>query len=239
MTRLSVNVNKVALLRNSRTIGIPSVIKAAQTCIDAGAHGITVHPRPDERHIRRTDVYELAEMLTVEFNIEGNPVPEFMELVREVKPAQCTLVPDAPDALTSDHGWDLAEQGDRIRPLVRELRDLGIRVSLFMDPEPDQIERAKEVGTDRVELYTEPYATAFREGDLEPVFRHYAHAAQKAQEIGLGLNAGHDLNLQNLGRFCSIPGILEVSIGHALISEALEVGLSETVKAYLNVLSQT
>ncbi len=239
MTRLSVNVNKVALLRNSRTIGIPSVIQAAQTCIDAGAHGITVHPRPDERHIRRSDVYELAELLTVEFNIEGNPVPEFMELVREVKPAQCTLVPDAPEAFTSDHGWDLAEQGDRIRPLIRELKDLGIRVSLFIDPEPDQIERAKEVGTDRIELYTEPYATAFREGDLEPVFRQYAGAAQKAREVGLGINAGHDLNLQNLGRFCSIPGILEVSIGHALISEALEMGLSQTVKAYLNVLSQT
>ena len=165
-------------------------------------------------------------------------MPEFLELVREVKPAQCTLVPDAPEALTSDQGWDLAEQGDRIRPLVRELKDLGIRGSLFIDPETDQIERAKEVGTDRIELYTEPYATAFREGDLEPVFRQYADAAQKAREVGLDINAGHDLNLQNLGRFCSIPGILEVSIGHALISEALEMGLSQTVKAYLNVLSQ-
>lgn len=238
MTRLSVNVNKVALLRNSRSIGIPNIIKAAKICIKAGAHGITVHPRPDERHIRRLDVHELAEMLTVEFNIEGNPVPEFLKLVREVQPAQCTLVPDAPDAVTSDHGWDLVTHGDFLRPIVRELKDLGLRVSLFMDPELDQIERAKEVGADRIELYTEPYATAFREGDLESVFQKYRNAVKKAGEVGLGINAGHDLNLQNLSRFCSLPNVLEVSIGHALISDALEIGLSQTVKMYLAVLSQ-
>jgi pyridoxine 5-phosphate synthase len=239
MTKLSVNLNKVALIRNTRTIGIPSVIDAAHMCIRAGAHGITVHPRPDERHIRSSDVYELAEMLTVEFNIEGNPFPRFMEMVRKVKPTQCTLVPDVPDAFTSDHGWDLSEHGDRIKPIIQELKNLGIRVSLFMDPDIDQIQRAKEVGTDRIELYTEPYATAFREGDVEPVFQQYARSAQKAQEIGLGVNAGHDLNLKNLGKFCSIPGILEVSIGHALIADALEMGLFNTVKEYLKILSQT
>ncbi len=238
MTKLSVNLNKVALIRNTRTIGIPSVTNAARTCIRAGAHGITVHPRPDERHIKSSDVYELAEMLTVEFNIEGNPFPRFMEIVRKVKPTQCTLVPDAPGAFTSDHGWDLSEHGDRLRPIIQELKELGIRVSLFMDPDIDQIQRAKEVGTDRIELYTEPYATAFREGDVEPVFQRYAQSAQKAQEIGLGVNAGHDLNLKNLGKFCSIPGILEVSIGHALISEALEMGLFNTVKEYVKILSQ-
>jgi pyridoxine 5-phosphate synthase len=239
MTKLSVNLNKVALIRNTRTIGIPSVIDAAHMCIRAGAHGITVHPRPDERHIRSSDVYELAEMLTVEFNIEGNPFPRFMEMVRKVKPTQCTLVPDVPDAFTSDHGWDLSEHGNRLKPIIQELKNLGIRVSLFMDPDIDQIQRAKEVGTDRIELYTEPYATAFREGDVEPVFQQYARSAQKAQEIGLGVNAGHDLNLKNLGKFCSIPGILEVSIGHALIAEALEMGLFNTVKEYLKILSQT
>jgi pyridoxine 5-phosphate synthase len=239
MTKLSVNLNKVALIRNTRTIGIPSVIDAARTCIRAGAHGITVHPRPDERHIKPSDVYELAEMLTVEFNIEGNPFPRFMEIVRKVKPTQCTLVPDTPDAFTSDHGWDLSEHGNRIRPIIQELKDLGIRVSLFMDPDIDQIQRAKEVGADRIELYTEPYATAFREGDVEPVFQQYDRSAQKAQEIGLGVNAGHDLNLKNLGKFCSILGILEVSIGHALIAEALEMGLFNTVKEYLKILSKT
>ncbi len=240
MTQLSVNVNKVALLRNTRTIGIPSVTRAAQICIDAGAYGITVHPRPDERHIRRTDVYELAEMVTVEFNIEGNPFEAgYMEIVREVKPTQCTLVPDSPEAFTSDHGWDLAKDGERLGPIIQELVDLGSRVSLFMDPDLDQIERAPGVGTDRIELYTEPYATAFREGDVEAAFQQYARAAEKAQEVGLGINAGHDLNLQNLSKFCSISGVLEVSIGHALIAEALEMGLAQTVKAYLKVLAQT
>ncbi|MHC4592135.1 MAG: pyridoxine 5'-phosphate synthase [Planctomycetota bacterium] len=238
MTKLSVNVNKVALLRNQRPIGIPSVIEATRTCIRAGAHGITVHPRPDERHIRRSDVYELAETVTVEFNIEGNPFPRYLEIVRDVKPTQATLVPDAPGAATSDHGWDLVEHGERLKLIVAELKDLGVRVSLFMNPDPAQIERAAAVGADRVELYTEPYATAFREGRADEVFAGYANAAARAQEVGLGVNAGHDLNLDNLGRFCTIPGILEVSIGHALIADALEMGLHCAVKAYLAALSE-
>lgn len=239
MTNLSVNLNKVALLRNTRNLEIPSVTKAATICIEAGASGITVHPRPDQRHIRPSDVYALAQILTVEFNIEGNPFqPPFMEIVRQVKPTQCTLVPDAPDTFTSDQGWDLAADGHRLIPIVEELRKLGIRVSLFMNPDPTQIQRAKEVGGDRIELYTEPFAAAFGRGDVEAVFEQYVTAAQTAQTLGLGINAGHDLNLQNLGKFCSIPNILEVSIGHALIADALEMGLSSAVKAYLRVLSQ-
>jgi pyridoxine 5-phosphate synthase len=239
MTNLSVNLNRVALLRNSRNIGIPSVTGAARTVIEAGAHGITVHPRPDRRHIKPSDVYELAEMVTVEFNIEGNPFqPPFMDIVCEVKPTQCTLVPDAPDALTSNQGWNLAVDRDRLIPIIQKLKELGIRVSLFMDADATQMPLAKEIGADRVELYTEPYATAFREGQVESVFQQYVDAARAAQAIDLGVNAGHDLNLQNLEKFCSIPKILEVSIGHALIAEALEMGLFNTVKAYLKILSQ-
>ena len=238
MNNLSVNLNRIALLRNSRNIGIPSVIDAAKTVIDAGAHGITVHPRPDQRHIKSADVYELAQMLTVEFNIEGNPFqPKFMDLVCEVKPTQCTLVPDAPDAFTSDCGWNLAESSHRLIPIIQRLKDLNIRVSLFMDADSTQMSLAKKIGADRVELYTEPYATAFREEQVESIFQQYVIAAQAAQAVGLGVNAGHDLNLQNLEKFCSIPKILEVSIGHALIAEALEMGLSNTVKAYLKILS--
>ena len=246
MTRLSVNLNRVALLRNSRNIGIPSVINAAKIVIAAGAYGVTVHPRPDQRHIKPEDVFELAEMLTIpefeniEFNIEGNPFESnFMDLVCEVKPTQCTLVPDAPDAFTSDSGWNLIKDGDRLTPIVQKLKSLGIRVSLFMDADLNQIPLAKDVGADRIELYTEPYATAFRDGEVETVFPQYFQAAQTAQEVGLGVNAGHDLNLQNLAKFCSIPNILEVSIGHALMAEALEMGLHNTVKAYLKILSST
>jgi pyridoxine 5-phosphate synthase len=242
LTKLSVNLNKVALLRNARSIGIPSVVSAARTCIRAGAHGITVHPRPDERHATAADVYELAELLettsSVEFNIEGNPFPKFMEIVRRVKPTQCTLVPDSPDVLTSDHGWDLIEEGKRLEPLIEELKDCGIRVSLFMDADAAQIERAKQVGADRVELYTEPYAAAFKNGKAETVFEQYVSTARKAHEVGLGVNAGHDLNLENLGKFCSIPNIAEVSIGHALISDALELGLFSAVQAYLSILEK-
>ena len=237
MINLSVNLNKVALLRNSRNFGIPSVIKAASTCIQAGAHGITVHPRPDERHIKSKDVYELAEMLTVEFNIESNPSSQFLNIIREVKPTQCTLVPDAPDAFTSDHGWDLATNGFWLKPIIQELKELGIRVSLFLDTDLTQIELAKEIGADRIDLYTEPYATAFRKDYVESVFKKYQQAAKKAEEIGLGVNAGHDLNLQNLDKFCSIPNILEVSIGHALIADALDIGLFNAVKEYLKILS--
>ncbi len=242
LTKLSVNLNKVALLRNARSIGIPNVVSAAHTCIRAGAHGITVHPRPDERHAKPADVYQLAELLeatpSVEFNVEGNPFPKFMEIVRRAKPTQCTLVPDRPDVLTSDHGWNLVEDGKRLEPLIEELKDCGIRVSLFMDADNAQIERAKEVGADRVELYTEPYAAAYKDGNAETVFGQYARAARKAHEVGLGVNAGHDLNLENLGKFCSIPNIAEVSIGHALISDALEAGLFNAVQAYLSILEK-
>jgi pyridoxine 5-phosphate synthase len=239
MTRLSVNVNKVALLRNTRTIGIPSVTKAAQICIDAGAYGITVHPRPDQRHIRPSDVDDLLPLVpNVEFNIEGNPFEKgYMDTCRQVKPDQCTLVPDSPEAFTSDHGWDLAADGERLRPIIEELKGLGSRVSLFMDYDSDEIPGAAMVGADRIELYTEPYADAHREEkSFDAVFEGFSTAARVAQGAGLGVNAGHDLNLENLGKFCTIPGVLEVSIGHALIGEALEMGLSNTVKAYLEIL---
>ena len=237
MTKLSVNLNRVALLRNSRPLTMPSVTKAATVCIDAGAHGITIHPRPDERHIRKTDVYELKEVIEgVEYNIEGNPFPDFMGLVRDVVPDQCTLVPDDPNQSTSDHGWDLRADGERLKPIIAELKDLGIRVSLFMDPEPKDIPLAKELGADRVELYTESYASAFDAGQVAPVFHQFAESARVAQDAGLGVNAGHDLNLDNLGEFVTIPGILEVSIGHALIADTVFMGLENTVKAYLKTL---
>lgn len=240
MTNLSVNLNKIALIRNTRNIGIPSITKMARICIDAGAKGITVHPRPDQRHIRPGDVYDLQKVVTpVEFNIEGNPLEaSFMEIVRRVKPTQCTLVPDTPDTFTSDSGWNLTQDGDRLIPIIQELHDLGSRVSLFMDPDIEQISLVPQTKAERIELYTEPYATAFRENkDLETTWQQYADAAQKAQELGLGVNAGHDLNLANLAKFCSIPNILEVSIGHALTAEALEMGLHNTVKEYLKILS--
>lgn len=240
MTRLSVNINKVALLRNSRNNGIPSVIRAAEQCIDAGAKGITVHPRPDQRHIRTSDVYELAELLQrfpeVEFNIEGNPYPEFLEIVRKVRPQQCTLVPDDPGAFTSDHGWNLHEAGERLRPVLAEIHELGSRVSLFMDVESNEWGLAKQLGAHRVELYTEPYAEAFGRPDFDSVWSRYSQAALAAQSAGLGVNAGHDLNLANLGAFCRIPGILEVSIGHALIADALDMGFTNAVRAYLREL---
>jgi len=241
MTKLSVNLNKVALLRNQRNIGIPSVIESAKTVIRAGVYGITVHPRPDERHIKYPDVYELAEMMTVEFNIEGNPfLGRYMKIVGEVNPNQATLVPDTPDANTSDHGWNLQADKERLVPIIKELKDLGIRVSLFMDADVPRIEMAKEIGADRVELYTEPYARAFRTNEkVDETLEQYARAARAAQAAGLGVNAGHDLNLNNLGKFLSeVPGVLEVSIGHALIAEALEMGLYNTVKEYLKVLAE-
>jgi pyridoxine 5-phosphate synthase len=173
----------------------------------------------------------------IEFNIEGNPFPEFLEMMRKVRPAQCTLVPDGPDAATSDHGWDLAQEAQRLRPIISGLRDLGIRVSLFMDADSLQWQQARELGVDRVELYTQPYAEAFARNDFESVFKKYAAAASAAQSVGLGVNAGHDLNLRNLGKFCSIPGIFEVSIGHALVADALEMGFHNAVKAYLHVLA--
>ena len=245
MTKLSVNLNKVALLRNARNLDLPSVLRAGKICIEAGAHGLTVHPRPDERHIRRHDVYELAEMLletpNVEFNIEGNPFPEFMELVLRVRPTQCTLVPDSPEAFTSDHGWDLTEHGERLRSIIDKLKEAGIRTSLFMETDLHQIELARDVGADRIELYTEPYAASFarrRVEEVERVLEDYRRAALEAQSIGLGVNAGHDLNLNNLPLFCTIPDILEVSIGHALTSDALEMGMRRAVESYLKILSE-
>ena len=236
-TKLSVNVNKVATLRNTRPhLGIPSITRAAALCLDAGAHGITVHPRPDRRHVTPDDVRAVARLLknypAAEFNIEGNPFHAYMDLVREVRPTQCTLVPDDVSAPTSDHGWDLDRDGARLIPVVESLKALGCRVSLFMDPDPAQVARASDVGADRVELYTEPYARAFAAGNSSAADA-YAAAAEAATRAGLGVNAGHDLNLANLSPFLArVPGVLEVSIGHALIADALEFGLPETVRKY-------
>jgi pyridoxine 5-phosphate synthase len=233
-----VNLNKVALLRNSRTLGIPSVLWAAQTALRAGAHGITVHPRPDGRHIRTHDVHELSALLDREargeFNIEGNPFHALMELVTAVRPHQCTLVPDEAGALTSDHGWNLEQDAKRLAPIVASLKALDVRVSLFMDPEPAAMAAARRVGADRVELYTEPYARAFGTGAEAAVLEKYTQAARAATNVGLGINAGHDLNQKNLTRFLTqVPGVLEVSIGHALISDALESGMAGAVRGYL------
>lgn len=242
MTRLSVNVNKVALLRNSRALGIPSVLRAATLALDAGAHGITVHPRPDARHIRTGDVHDLAGLLRqrlgAEFNIEGNPFePPLMELAQAVRPQQCTLVPDTPGAFTSDHGWDLARDGGRLRPVVASLKSWGIRVSLFMDADPAVMAAAAATGADRVELYTEPYAAAFGTADEQTMLERYAAASRSAQAAGLGVNAGHDLNRDNLPRFLrAVTDVAEVSIGHALVADALEFGLAQTVGEYLRVM---
>ena len=249
MTRLSVNLNKVALLRNQRDLEVPSVTRMARIAVEAGAHGITVHPRPDERHIRPGDVHALSELVgalpgPVEYNIEGNPFPELLDLLRKLRPAQATLVPDSPEQSTSDRGWTLTRDGQptesflRLRPIVRELEELGIRVSLFMDPDPAQIEAAAELGADRVELYTESYARAFGEAGQAASLELYANAARVAAQCELGVNAGHDLNLDNLGLFLStVPDVLEVSIGHALTADALELGLGAAVRAYLQVIS--
>jgi pyridoxine 5-phosphate synthase len=248
MTKLSVNLNKIALLRNQRDIGIPNVLQAAKTIIKAGAYGITVHPRPDERHIKYSDVYELAEMMTpacrtgrVEFNIEGNPfLGKYMEIVSQVRPNQATLVPDAPDAGTSDHGWNLKADGKKLTPVIKKLKAMGIRVSLFMAADAAGIMMAREVGADRIELYTEPYARAFRTDEgVDEILQQYAYAARAAEDAGLGVNAGHDLNLNNLGKFLAeVSGVLEVSIGHALIADALEMGLFNAVKEYLKILTR-
>lgn len=242
MTKLSVNVNKIATLRNTRTIGIPSVSFASRLCLDAGAHGITVHPRPDRRHVTPEDVAEIAELLLdyplAEYNIEGNPFFEYMAFAREFRPAQCTLVPDAPDAFTSNQGWDLAKDGDRLKPVIDELHSYGCRVSLFMDAGSREIERAAELGAERIELYTEPYAAAFAAGSPDAVLADFVETAHRAAAAGLGVNAGHDLNLQNLPLFLStVPHVAEVSIGHALIADALQFGLGETVRKYLAILS--
>jgi pyridoxine 5-phosphate synthase len=238
MTALSVNLNKVAHLRNTRTIGIPDVAKFALIALEAGADGITVHPRPDGRHVRGPDVTELAALLArwpaCEFNIEGNPFHQLMDYVRAVRPSQCTFVPDESGAFTSDHGWDLARDGARLRPLIDEARALGVRVSLFMDPVPEAMQAARDLGAERVELYTEPYAKAFGTPEQPAQLARYRAAAEAARRAGLGVNAGHDLNRDNLAPFLkAVPGVDEVSIGHALIADALEFGLDRTVRLYL------
>jgi pyridoxine 5-phosphate synthase len=242
-TALSVNVNKVALLRNTRSLGIPSVIRAATIALEAGAQGITVHPRPDERHIRPHDVFELAELMRswpqAEYNIEGNPFHNVMDVVRELKQKnlpvhQCTLVPDSVSQSTSDHGWNLPQDMDRLRSLVAQLCELGVRVSLFMDPEPKSMVFVRELGAQRVELYTEAYARAYGRAEQAHVLARYTATAEAALREGLELNAGHDLNQNNLTEFLqAVPGISEVSIGHALMADALEFGMQETVHRYL------
>ncbi|MBQ1886178.1 MAG: pyridoxine 5'-phosphate synthase [Bacteroidales bacterium] len=231
-TRLSVNINKIATLRNARGGNMPDVIKCALDCERFGAQGITVHPRPDERHIRRQDVLDLKPVLTTEFNIEGNPKEPFNNLVLSVKPAQVTLVPDAENAITSNAGWDTVTHKEYLKGICRMFKEAGIRVSIFVDPVEEMVVNAAECGCDRVELYTEAYARNYhknREQAIEPYYK----AALAAQKCGLGLNAGHDLNLDNLRYFAqTIPGLLEVSIGHALICDALYLGLENTVQAY-------
>ena len=233
MTRLSVNINKVATLRNARGENNPDVVKFAIDCERFGAEGITVHPRPDERHIRRSDVRELSRVVTTEFNIEGFPSEDFLKLVEEVRPAQATLVPDAPDALTSSAGWDVVRRHDVLRPIVERLKRAGVRVSIFVDADPAQVRAAKEIGADRVELYTKSYAdnyAADREAAVAPVVT----ASEEAARIGIGLNAGHDLNLENLEYFHKrLPLLDEVSIGHAIICDALYMGIEEVIKRYL------
>ena len=237
-TALSVNLNKVALVRNTRHLGIPSLIRAANQCLQAGANGITVHPRPDERHIRAQDVFDLADVLKAwpdrEYNLEGNPFHNLMDFVRRVRPHQATFVPDSEGQFTSDHGWSFPLDAERLRPLIAECQALGVRVSVFMDPEPAQMALARAEGADRVELYTEPYAAAWGGAAQGEQLRRYAAAARAALDAGLGVNAGHDLNRDNLADFLrAVPGVAEVSIGHALIADALELGYARTVAGYL------
>lgn len=236
MTRLSVNINKVATLRNARGENNPDVIRFAQDCERLGAEGITVHPRPDERHIRRSDVRDLKKVVTTEFNIEGYPSEEFMRLIEEVKPTQVTLVPDAPDALTSSAGWDVVRRHEELRPIVDRLKATGARVSVFVDPDPSQVKKAAEIGADRVELYTKSYADNYAAG-REAAIAPFVEAAKAAAEVGIGLNAGHDLSLENLRFFHeNIHTLDEVSIGHAIICDALYMGIGEVIKRYLECL---
>ncbi|MDQ2703393.1 MAG: pyridoxine 5'-phosphate synthase [Pseudomonadota bacterium] len=250
MAVLSVNVNKIAVLRNSRGGNAPDVVRAAQACLDAGAHGITVHPRPDARHIRADDVLALARLCHargVEFNIEGNPFappregyPGFHALCAQARPAQATLVPDGDAQLTSDHGFDFGTDGDRLRPHVAALREIGCRVSLFVDAGSNDVEQAATVGADRIEIYTGPFAEAHAAGDASAALAACADTARRAQAAGLGVNAGHDLSQDNLAAFLAgVPTLLEVSIGHALIDESLYVGLDATVRAYLRILAKS
>lgn len=236
MTKLSVNINKVATIRNARGGNLPDVLRFALDCEQFGAQGITVHPRPDERHIRYQDVYDLKPRLTEEFNIEGNPIPRFVELVKAVRPAQVTLVPDAEDVLTSNAGWDTIRHQSFLKDIVAEFQSCGIRVSIFVDADPRMVEHASTTGTNRVELYTESYASHYA-ADRQQAIAPFVEAARVAQQCGLGLNAGHDLNLDNLRYFHEqIPFLDEVSIGHAIISDALYLGIKETIRRYLDCL---
>jgi len=239
MTTLSVNVNKIALLRNSRGHDYPHLLDFVQRCVDLGVKGITVHPRPDERHVRRQDAYDIGALLAdqpdVEFNIEGYPSPSFLQLVSDIKPDQCTLVPDDPAQLTSDHGWDVAANAGLLQDVSGAFREQGIRSSLFLDADAEAVDQVASTGADRIELYTEDYARAFATAKEAEVFSQYERAALRAVELGLGVNAGHDLNLDNLGRFLQIPGISEVSIGHGLVVECLEHGISKVLASYLQI----
>lgn len=238
MTRLSVNVNKVALLRNARGGNIPDLADFVREAERAGAQGITVHPRPDERHIRISDVYALKEIVKTEFNIEGYPSPDFLKMIEEVQPAQCTLVPDAAEQLTSDHGWDVVQHFSFLQEVILRLKAVNVRVSLFADPDLNQLDQAAAIGADRIELYTGPYALAY-EQNREAAVSAYREAAIHCQKLNIGLNAGHDLNLSNLAYFANqCPGLLEVSIGQALISDCLYYGLSNTIALYLRCLHE-
>ena len=243
MTALSINLNKIALIRNSREGNYPNIIDFANTCIDCGVDGITVHPRPDQRHIRPSDVRQLAQLVApldeVEFNIEGNPFanaccdyPGLLALVEETLPDQCTLVPDSDSQLTSDHGFDLKTQGQQLIPIIQQIKSMGVRVSLFMDPDLEQIKLAAKIGADRIELYTGPYAAAWGTDKLEEIFQQHLKAAELANSLGLGVNAGHDLNLNNLEKFASIPNLQEVSIGHAFTVDSLTMGMIPALRAY-------
>ncbi len=243
MTHLSVNLNKVALLRNTRHLGIPDVARAARIVLEAGAAGITVHPRPDGRHVRAPDVEVLAGLLKdwpqAEFNIEGNPFHGLLDFVRSAHPHQCTLVPDESGQFTSDHGWNFPQDAERLKPIITELKNLNVRVSLFMDPLPEMMAAARAAGADRIELYTEPYAQAFGTAREAAELQRYAAAAQAAVACGMQVNAGHDLNCENLPAFLrAVPQVVEVSIGHALIADALEYGLAETTRRYLAAIAQ-
>lgn len=239
MTKLSVNVNKIALLRNSRGRDFPNVMEFAKKFINLGVHGITVHPRQDERHITVKDAYELAELLQdypdVEYNIEGYPSTAFMKIVRETKPDQCTLVPDGVNQVTSDHGWDMTKHQKRISDLAVEIGDYGVRSAVFLDPEIEQVKMVAQTGVDRIELYTEEYASSFATKIQERVLHKYQQASLLAQQLGLGVNAGHDLDSQNLATFLQIPDILEVSIGHVLTIECIQEGMPVVVKRYLDI----
>ncbi len=237
MTKLSVNINKIATLRNARGGEFPSVTEAAIKIQEFGAHGITIHPRPDERHITRKDVYDLKPLVYTEFNIEGNPHRPFIDMVLDVKPEQVTLVPDADDAITSNSGWDCEKNMDFLKSVISEFKNEGIRTSIFLDPNPEMVKFAAETGADRIELYTEAYAKNYST-DKESAIKSYYKTALEATKYGLGINAGHDLSLENLKYFAeNIPNLLEVSIGHALIGEALYMGMENTVQAYLKRLA--